>query len=151
MPLAVDLYHPMTGKHKRVIVDTVDGDVAAETASRMYPALHVRAVVPAPDVSAPEVRLPPGAAARFDGAPVDIEYQEFDLGAATAPTVVADAPVARVSDTQAAPTPAKRKAGRPVGSKNRPKQVVEAELAAEQAELMRGPSVARPDTTNEPV
>lgn len=167
MALAVDLYHPTTGKHRRIVVNTANGDEAAAVASRMAPGLHVRAVVPAQDVGVPELRLPPGLAARYDGTPPpDAPFAVDDVGAGTlggqgavADPDVDDHPSGEIASP--APTPAKRGRGRPPGSKNKPKNPLaeavqnaiydtEREMLDED-EVERGPVVERPNTEGEPL
>lgn len=137
MQLAVDLYHPTTGRHRRIVVDASSGDEAALVASRMAPGLHVRAVVPAPDVGVPELRLPPGLAARYDGDPAAGSPVSVEDGAAEATTS----------------GPEKRGRGRPPGVKNKPKIVADsgAEVAQSGEIVARGPEVARPSTEGEPL
>jgi len=67
MKLAVDLYHPKTGDHKRIVMEADSGDEAADTASRMHPGYNVRSIVPYQDRGAPELRLPAATAARYEG------------------------------------------------------------------------------------
>lgn len=69
MKLAVDLYHPHTGAHRRLVVDAETGDEAGLIASRMTPGFNVRAIGPAQDAGPPEKRLPGGVAARYEGDP----------------------------------------------------------------------------------